>query len=298
MPYLKNIIYSNKVLKILIWLGILAFLGLILFRLWFMFFFTIPFGSGPVPVSVVNPQKQEMTERLKLIGSLQASKEVIISSPVSDVIVDIPDLEGQFVAKDTTLVELTDRKLRAPFNGLIGFSKLDPGGFVSSGTPITTIYDIDELTLYVLVPEAYASKVKIGQQVELYDYEDSVANAMAIGKVDAIDPTLDPMTRTLTVKVKINNEDHKLRPGQFLNADLKLRTWETLTVPESSLIPTGNKQSVYVVDFEDKVESREVKIGVRDLGLVEIVEGLEEGDKVIISGNMRVRPGTEVKEEG
>jgi membrane fusion protein (multidrug efflux system) len=116
------------------------------------------------------------------------------------------------------------------------------------------------------------------------------------GRVKSIDSRVDPVTRTVVVRALLPNPDHLLRPGMLMRVDLLNRQREAIMIPEECLVPLGKRQFVYVVDpsSENTVEHREVSIGTRRPGEVEIVEGLASGELVITDGTLKVRPGSKV----
>ena len=106
---------------------------------------------------------------------------------------------------------------------------------------------------------------------------------------------IDPGTRTALVKAGISNPKHELKPGMFANLDLSLMLREqALVIPESAIVPSGERVSVFVIDEQQTAQVRPVKIGVRLEGAVEILEGLKLGEKVIAEGVQKVRPGGKV----
>jgi membrane fusion protein (multidrug efflux system) len=113
------------------------------------------------------------------------------------------------------------------------------------------------------------------------------------GKVASIDSRVDVSTRSVTVRALLANEDGALKPGMFLNVALAKDERETLVIPEEALTPEAEKQFVFVV-ADGKALRREVRIGGRSPGNVEITAGLEAGERVIVEGTQKVRDGAPV----
>jgi membrane fusion protein (multidrug efflux system) len=115
------------------------------------------------------------------------------------------------------------------------------------------------------------------------------------GKVVSIDTRVDPVSRTITVRALLPNEQSRLRPGMFMTVSLLKEDVVSLVIPEEALIPERSKQFVFVVGEGNIVERREVFTGRRRPGQVEILEGLAAGELVIAEGTQQARPGMPVK---
>ncbi len=186
-----------------------------------------------------------------------------------------------------------DRVLRAPFSGVLGLRQVSPGAVVAPGTPITTLDDIFPIKVDFAVPERFLSALAPGQTI--------IARAAAFpkeafrGTVRTIDSRVDPVTRAITVRANIPNEDARLRPGMLLSVEVISRERRALAVPEEAIVSVGKEQFVFVVDGKGAAERRRVRIGVRHAGVVEIVDGLSSGETVVVAGVMRLAPGRRVR---
>ncbi|MCL1037477.1 efflux RND transporter periplasmic adaptor subunit [Shewanella submarina] len=189
---------------------------------------------------------------------------------------------------------LTDRRIAAPFAGRLGLRQVSIGGLVTPGTLITTLDDISVVKLDFTVPERFIAQMKPGKSVEALStaYPDEVF----VGTVSSIDSRVDPATRAVTVRAQIANPELKLLPGMLMQVKLIRDTREALMVPESAIIPISDRHYLYLV-VDGKIERRQVTIGSRERGWVEITEGLTPGESVVIRGIMKVRPGSEVTTE-
>jgi len=190
--------------------------------------------------------------------------------------------------------DLKDARIYAPFSGIIGARFISPGQVISRTTLLSVLVDLDPVKVEVNVPERFLSQVRIGQELEL-----SVAafpGRKFRGKVFFIAPDVDPATRTALVKAEIPNDKHELKPGMFANLDLTLTVRdEAVVIPETALVFQQDKINVFVVGPDDTVQPREVAIGLRMPGKVEIIRGLQAGEKVVIEGTQKVTPGGKVK---
>jgi membrane fusion protein (multidrug efflux system) len=187
---------------------------------------------------------------------------------------------------------LEDTVIRAPFSGHVGLRRVSVGSLISPGTVITTLDDTSVIKLDFSVPENFLSSLRRGLAVR--------ATAPAFpgrnfsGTVSGIDSRVDVNTRSVTVRALLSNEDGALKPGMFLNVSLANDERPALVIPEEALTPEAERQYVYVVDG-NKAERREVQIGMRRPGFVEVVSGLNAGEQVVIEGTQKVRDGGEVR---
>lgn len=182
--------------------------------------------------------------------------------------------------------------IRAPFSGQLGLRRVSLGSIVGPTTVITTLDDTSQIKLDFDVPEVFLSRLKTGLAV--------VARSAAWpdtsfeGQVVSIDTRVDPVSRTVTVRALLPNDDGRLRPGMFLTVTLLKDDVVALMVPEQAIVPERSKQFVFVVGEGNVVEKREVRSGRRRPGEVEILDGLEEGERVITEGTQKVRSGSVV----
>jgi membrane fusion protein (multidrug efflux system) len=182
--------------------------------------------------------------------------------------------------------------VRAPFGGVLGLSTATVGTYVSPGAEITTLSRVRPVKIDFAVPGRFASKVGVGDVVTIVD-ESSNRNFDA--KVYAIDPQIDPVSRTQPVRARFANTGNELRPGAFVRVKLKLSESSTaLQVPTEAIIPEASGYSVYTVK-NNKMVPKKVKIGIRSDKVIQITEGLAVGDSVIRTGILQVKPGDAVK---
>lgn len=190
---------------------------------------------------------------------------------------------------------LSDRLIKTPFGGVLGLRQVSVGTLVRPGDVITTLDDISIIKLDFTVPETFMRVLTTGMIVraKAAAFEDRTFE----GKVTAIDTRVDPLTRAVSVRAEVPNSDDALKPGMLLTVALLKDQRKSLSVPETALVPLQDKQFVFIVSPDEKAERREVTIGSRDPGFVEIKSGLTEGERVIVEGLLRVRPGGAVRVE-
>ncbi|HUQ09185.1 MAG TPA: efflux RND transporter periplasmic adaptor subunit [Steroidobacteraceae bacterium] len=186
---------------------------------------------------------------------------------------------------------LEDTVIRAPFSGRVGLRRVSVGTLISPGDVITTLDDTSVIKLDFSVPETYVSTLREGLSVRAT--APAYPGRSFVGKVASIDSRVDMNTRSVVVRALLANEDGALKPGMFLNVALSKDERETLVIPEEALTPEAEKQFVFVV-ADGKAARREVRIGGRSPGNVEIVTGLDAGERVIVEGTQKVRDGAPV----
>jgi membrane fusion protein (multidrug efflux system) len=190
--------------------------------------------------------------------------------------------------------ELKDTQVLAPFAGVMGSRYVSPGQVITKDTRLTTLVAMDPVKIEVNVPERFLSEVKTGQHIDVKVA--AYAKETFKGDVFFIAPQVDTTTRTVLVKARIANPDHRLKPGMFAGLDLTLKIRdEAVVIPEAALILAGDTVSVVIVDEKQTAQYRIVKVGVRLAGKVEITDGLKGGEKVIVEGYQKAMPGGAVK---
>jgi len=187
---------------------------------------------------------------------------------------------------------LADTVIRAPFPGRVGLRRVSVGTLISPGDVITTLDDTSVIKLDFSVPENFLSTLREGLVVRAT--APAFPGRAFAGTVSSIDSRVDMSTRSVTVRALLSNEDGALRPGMFLNVMLANDDREALMIPEQALTPEAERQYVFVVS-DDKAVRREVRIGGRRPGSVEVIAGLAAGDYVVVEGTQKVRDGVPVR---
>jgi len=196
-------------------------------------------------------------------------------------------------ALDAAQARLAETVVRAPFAGRVGLRRVSLGSLVTPATVITTLDDTDTIKLDFDVPETVLSRLESGLPV--------VARSAAWpdqtfeGTVATVDTRVDPVSRTVTVRALLPNPENRLRPGMFLSVKLLRQDVTALVIPEESVVPEQSRQFVLRLDAEDRVERRAIRTGRRRPGEVEVLEGLAEGDRIIVEGTQKARVGERVR---
>jgi len=144
------------------------------------------------------------------------------------------------------------------------------------------------------VPERYVGQLAMGQRMEIT--VEAFPMETFAGPVTFISPRVDRDSRTVLVKARLSNADQRLKPGMFGSLELvfKVRD-EALVIPESAVSYSGDRASVVVMDADDRAEFRRIEIGSRLVGMVEVADGLSEGERVVVEGYQKMRPGSAIQ---
>ena len=189
--------------------------------------------------------------------------------------------------------DCADRKIAAPFSGVIGLRLVSLGDLVTPGTKITTLDDIEQVYVDFPVPEKYTSKIKAGMVFKASNV--AYPGVAFEGAIRMVEPRIHEQTRSAQVRGVIDNKEQRLLPGMFLSLTLNMGVEECQSVPEESLTSLGEKQHVFVYSPEQKkVFRKEVTIGRRASGRVEVLAGLDAKTSVVTEGVAKISDGQPV----
>jgi membrane fusion protein (multidrug efflux system) len=191
---------------------------------------------------------------------------------------------------------INKKTIRAPFSGQLGIADINPGQYLSPGDAIVSLQALDPVYVDYSLPERHLSRVHVGQRVEVG--VQAWPDRRFRGVISAINPGIDPGTRTLRLRATLDNPDHLLRPGMFAEVStvLPLRD-NVLTLPRTAVTYNPYGESVFVVQQQETglvVQNRPVKTGEVRAGRVEILEGLRADDQVVAAGQNKLRNGQPV----
>jgi membrane fusion protein, multidrug efflux system len=244
---------------------------------------------------------QEEAKRNELKTKLDRAVQLRRSGAGTEAVVD--DLAAQIKTSDSAiqnaiareraaLARLNDTIIRAPFAGRAGIRQVSVGSYLQTSTPITTLDDISKVRLDFQVPELLLARVQ--QDAVVRATAAAFGNRTFDGKVAVIDTRVDTLTRSIKLTGIVENPDLSLRPGMFLNVALEVaRRPDALLIPEETIVGEGPLQVAFAV-VDNKIERRVLKIGQREDGKVEILDGLKRGEMVVARGLHRVRHGITV----
>jgi len=197
------------------------------------------------------------------------------------------------VNKGDVIAKLSSKTITAPFSGIIGKRGISGSSLGSENTIILTLDDSRKILCDLKIPEAYAAILKkdLKLKAKFSAYKDKIYE----GKIESIASRIDPQTRSILARAKINNENTEIIPGSLLEIEIFYNEKDVLGVPDTSIMYEGSKKFIYKIIENNMIKKTEVETGVRYKGNLEILSGLNEGDKIIAEGLTKVRPGMKVK---
>lgn len=193
---------------------------------------------------------------------------------------------------DAIRAQLSDRVITAPFSGVLGLRRVSPGTLVTPGTVITTLDDVDLIKLDFSVPETLLGALQVGQDVKATTA--AWPERSWEGRITSIDSRVDTASRSVLVRAEIRNPERVLRPGMLLSVQVFRAPREVLALPEIALVQVGTDAFVFRIKPDDSVEQVRIVPGARRRGEVEVREGLQAGDRVVLDGTVKLRSGARV----
>jgi membrane fusion protein, multidrug efflux system len=195
---------------------------------------------------------------------------------------------------ETIQAQIGDRVIYAPFSGVVGLRDVSSGLVAGAATPILELSDISTIRIDFTIPETALAAVTVGQDVI---GKAAAYNGEAFtGRITAIDPQIDPVTRSVTVRASLPNPGGRLKPGMLLAVKAVRSKRSALAVPEQAIVGNRTERSVYVLGADgETVTQTVVTTGAREPGLVEITGGIAEGTRIVVDGALKLRDGGKIK---
>lgn len=198
---------------------------------------------------------------------------------------------------------LAKRRIYAPFSGKLGIRQVDVGEYIAPGETVVTLLSLDRLYLDFTLPESNYNDLAIGQSIRfrVRSYPDQTFNA----RVETWSPELDADTRNILARAVVENRERLLAPGMFADIELQSKLpLPVLTIPETAIFYNIYGEAVYVIETPTEAEpgsppdyrlaARQVKVAYRSDGVAGVVQGLEAGDQVVTSGQLKLFPSQRV----
>ncbi len=203
------------------------------------------------------------------------------------------------VEQQTALV--AKKNLKAPFSGRVGIVMINPGQYVNPGDKLLTLQTLDPIFVDFNLPQSNAEQIQVGQEIVVTT--DAFKGASFTGKVTAVSPKVDTNTRNIQIEAQLANPDKKILPGMFANVNIKLGDEvKLLTLPQTAVTYNPYGSTVFIAkptgkkDKQGKptLEAQQVFVttGLTRGDQVAILKGVEEGDTVVTSGQLKLKNGT------
>lgn len=208
---------------------------------------------------------------------------------------DLDAIELQYNVTKTQVENLLENTvLLSPINGVVTARNYDVGDICSVASPIFTVEQIVPVKVLVGISESEYSRVKKGDSVEIL--ADAVPGKTFYGKINRIYPTIDPATRTFTVEVVVQNNYKTLRPGMFVRATVDFGSNHNVVIPDIAVVKQqgSGERFVYVLNEDGTVTYKKVVLGRRLGAEYEVLEGIEDGAKIVTGGQIRLKDGIKV----
>lgn len=183
------------------------------------------------------------------------------------------------------------RRIVAPFSGVVGMRELSVGALIEPGDLITTLVDISQVKLDFSLPSRQLSRIR--QTMEVSAQTDAYPAQRFEGKVLNIDNQVDPETRAVRIRAIIANHHALLKPGLLMRVQLPTPPRTQRLIPKNALISRGDQHFVWVVNEEDPPKAELVEITIGELGkkTIEVMAGIDVGQQVIVQGTHKLSPG-------
>ena len=197
------------------------------------------------------------------------------------------------VNKGDIIAKLSTKTITAPFSGIIGKRGISGSSLGSENTIILTLDDSRKVLCDLKIPEVYAAILK--KDLELNARFSAYKNKIYKGKIESVASRVDAQTRSILARAKINNEGSEIIPGSLLEIEIFYNEKNALSVPDTSIMYEGSKKFIYKIIENNMIKKAEIETGVRNVGNLEVLSGLNEGDKIIAEGLTKVRSGMKIK---
>ena len=197
------------------------------------------------------------------------------------------------VNKGDVVARLSAKTITAPFAGIIGKRGINESSLGSENTIILTLDDTRKILCDLKIPEVYAAVLKKGLKLnaKFSAYKDKSYE----GKIESVASRIDPQTRSILARAKINNKNSEIIPGSLLEIEILYNEKSALSVPDTSIMYEGSKKFIYKIVENNLIKKIEIETGIRNKGNLEVLSGINEGDKLVAEGLTKVRPGMKVK---
>jgi membrane fusion protein (multidrug efflux system) len=226
--------------------------------------------------------------------ALDRAKKLRANNTVAQATVD--ELEAAYLGAtarvDGARKRLADRTVKAPFTGMVGIRRVDIGARVDDATVLTTLDDLSEVEIEFSVPEIFFSQVRHGQTVSATST--AFPGRAFNGTITSIDTRVGQVSRAFRVRAVLPNPDLVLPAGMFMHVEVVLEERPAVLIPEEAIVAEGDSTFVFTVE-DQRARRRPVRLGQRQAGTVEVLEGLQPGEPVVREGMQRLRDGIAVR---
>ena len=250
------------------------------------------FSKRPPPGIIVTAAKERIFENI--ISTYGTAAPIQTQSfKIEKYEILKPIKYNQKVKKGDIIADLKNRKIIAQFDGILGKREFSEDLEVSKSSILINLEDTSSIYCDVDIPEIFVPFIKIGLPVDIRfsSYKDKIYE----GKVDSFASRISEETRTLATRIKMDNLSSEILPGSFLEISIKYDVRESLSIPDTSTIVEGENVFIYKVNDKNKALKTKISIGDRYVGFVEVLAGINSGDKIVAEGTKKVRPNLTIR---
>jgi len=255
-----------------------------------------------IPVQVELTRAAEIQKNLEYVGNVRAEEEALVYPKVSGKLIEKIKAEGDaiqkgevllYVDRDEVGLKFEKAPIESPMNGIVGEITVDIGEHVTPQTVVGLVVKMDRMKIALDIPEVYSSKISLGQEVRLKF--DAYPEEVFQGKITKISPIINLANRAFPIEILILNPENKLKSGMFAKVEIIIESRENAITVRKEVI-LGKEPNAYVYIVENNIAKlRNVKIGIRSADRVEISEGVQKGDLVVVLGQQRLYDGAQVR---
>jgi membrane fusion protein (multidrug efflux system) len=250
------------------------------------------FSKRPPPGIIITAAKERIFENI--ISTYGTAAPVQTQSfKIEKYEILKPIKYNQKVKKGDVIANLKNRKIIAQFDGVIGKREFSEDLEVSKSSILINLEDTSSIYCDVDIPEIFVPFIKVGLPVDIKfsGYKDKIYK----GNVDSFASRISEDTRSLATRIKMDNLSGEILPGSFLEISIKYDVRQSLSIPDTSTIVEGENVFIYRVDEKNKALKTKITTGDRYIGFVEVLNGLNSGDKIVAEGTKKVRPNLTIR---
>ena len=254
--------------------------------------FAKKFSKRPPPgIIITEVVHRNFSEKIESFGTAVSKRTESFRVKRNELISDLNLKE--YVKKGDLIVKLKEKNILAPYSGILGYRGITGDILDSNNSIIITLDDNSIIYSDLKIPEIFAPVIKKGLpiQAKFSGNKDKIY----YGQIHAVSSRINAETRSLLIRIKIENKNNELIPGSLLEVTVNYNERISLGIPDTSIILEGDKIFVYKVSEKNMTNKSEIKIGIRNEGYVEVVSGLNEGENIVAEGLKKVRQNGKIK---
>lgn len=255
--------------------------------------------KGSVLVKLEDAELQAQLSKVKALIDLaeinaKREKELLKGGGTSAELLERADNTVITLQSDFQMLKaaIAKTEIKAPFSGTIGLKEVSEGSFVSPGTKISHLVNSSPIRIECSIPEKYTSLIKKNMKIQFHVYGNEQSFE---AKISAINPMIDPISRTTKIIALYSNKKEECKPGAFADIEIPLSVEEkAIIIPNEAIVPDIRGLRVFLLK-QGKAKPKPIEAGMRTASSLEIIKGLNIGDTVLVAGASLMKAGSKVK---